>query len=78
MQQPDDSAIDKETRPQLDTFLGERYRAMQRLSAGPSCATFLATDVQSGRDVVVKRIPARLVSAGRACGWNTKPPRLAS
>ena len=64
MQQPNDSAIGDEFHPRLGAFFNERYQATHRLCAGSSCETFRAIDVQSGRDVVVKRIPARLVSAG--------------
>ena len=52
--------------PQADTgtFFSERYRAIEWLKKGPVGETFRATDSQTGRDVVVMRVPARVVSAG--------------
>jgi signal transduction histidine kinase/DNA-binding response OmpR family regulator len=48
----------------LRAAFGERYAAPMLLSSRPSGETLRATDSQSGRDVVVKLLPARLVSPG--------------
>ncbi len=48
----------------LRAAFGERYAAPILLSSRPGGETLRATDSQSGREVVVKLLPARLVSPG--------------
>ena len=48
----------------LGTFFGERYRATELLKQRPHGETLRATDRQSGGEVVVTLVPARIVSAG--------------
>ena len=49
----------------LGTFFGDRYRATELLKKRQHGETLRATDRQSGREVVVTLVPARIVSGGR-------------
>ncbi len=56
----------------LGALFGGRYRAVEVLKQRPQGETLRAVDRQSGREVVVTLVPARIVSAARGCDWSTK------